>query len=196
MKQALIELGPYRSTLRGIDGSWRRQLSTTQVPKPVVLGLLAKVEQGNENERKRVIRFMIQSEWYAEAKQEIDRLEKDFPSSKEQLQVVRQSVQQLEAEQCQQEIDVRRQAQQPNEVFKRLKAFPTEGVSPDLLTKVRDQLRQVETQAAADKALAERVQAVAEQLPALLGLELLHRLPHYLQLFLAARKILLQPIDL
>jgi dienelactone hydrolase len=165
MKQALIELGPYMVTFRGIDGSWRSQLSTKQVPKPVVLGLLGKVIQTDENERKRVVRFLIQSEWYAEAKKEIDRLEKDFPSNAEQLKVVRQSVQQLEADQCLAEIDVRRRAQQPKDVVARLKAFPTAGVPIELLENVRDQLRKEEALEEADRALAERVQELAEQLP-------------------------------
>jgi predicted esterase len=168
MKQAIIELGPRTVTLRGIDGSWRAKLATSQVPKEIVLGILAKVDQKNLNERKRVESFLIQAEWYPEALTELNKLLKDFsePELREQLDVVRQSIQQLAAEQAQSEVDIRRKAEQPKEVLARLKAFPTEGVPSALLVKVRDQLREEETQEAADKALANDLQAAAESLTA------------------------------
>lgn len=165
MKQAIYELGPYVCKIRGIDGSWQAQLATSQVPREVVLGLLAKVDQKNQNERLRVGRFLIQAEWYDQAKKELDRLEKDFPELRERVATVRQSVQQLEAEQLLNEIAVRRKAQQPREVRSRLKGFPSVGVRADLLAKVRDQLRQDEAQTAADKALGDALRGVAERLP-------------------------------
>lgn len=165
MKQAIYELGPYVCKIRGIDGSWQAHLATSQVPREVVLGLLAKVDQKNQNERLRVGRFLIQAEWYDEAKKELDRLDKDFPDLRDRFASVRQSVQQLEAEQLLNELAVRRKAQQPHEVRARLKAFPSAGVQGDLLAKVRDQLRQDEAQAAADKALGDTLRGVAERLP-------------------------------
>ncbi|HEV3167140.1 MAG TPA: alpha/beta hydrolase, partial [Isosphaeraceae bacterium] len=164
MKQAIIELGPYMVKIRGVDGYWPAQLATSQVPRPVVLGLLAKVEQTNQNERVRVGRFLIQAEWYAEAKKELDRLEKDFPEVKERVQSSRQLVQQLEAEQLLAEISVRRKALQPKSVHDRLKSFPTEGISTELLVKVRDQLRADEAEVTADSALADSLQTLAGRL--------------------------------
>src|SRR5579864_7963477 len=164
MKQAINRLGPHMVKLRGVDGFWLGQLATSQVPKPIVLGLLAKVEQQNQDERLRVGRFLIQAEWYDEAKKELERLEADFPERGEQVKNALQAVFQLEAEQRLAEINVRRKALQPRAVLSLLKSFPSEGVSSDLLGKVRDQLRQEEAQVASDKALADALQALYERL--------------------------------
>src|SRR5262249_2602928 len=67
MEQAINELDPHMVAIRGVDGFWRGQLATSQVPREIVLGILAKVEQKDKNERVRVARFLIQAEWYAEA---------------------------------------------------------------------------------------------------------------------------------
>ena len=82
MQQAINELTPYLTRYRGIDGFWVGQISTNQVPRPVVLGLLAKVDQKNQDERLKVTRWLIQAEWYPEAKAALDGLERDFPELK------------------------------------------------------------------------------------------------------------------
>jgi hypothetical protein len=165
MEQAINELGPYLVKLRGVDGFWLSQLSTRQVPREVVLGLLAKVERTNQNERLRVARFLIQAEWYAEAKAELDVLAHDFPALRENLGNARASVCQLEAARLKDEIDVRRRAQQFRDVMVRLRTFPTRDVSSDVLVAVRDQLRHEAAQASADKALAASLRGLAEGVP-------------------------------
>ncbi|HEU5119267.1 MAG TPA: hypothetical protein VFT74_21935, partial [Isosphaeraceae bacterium] len=64
MTQALIELTPFSAKLRGVDGFWLGRVDINQVPREVILGLLAKVDQSNQNERLRVGRFLIQAEWF------------------------------------------------------------------------------------------------------------------------------------
>ena len=54
MQQAINELSPYMTRFRGIDGFWQGQVATSQVPRPVVLGLLGKVNQTNQDERLKV----------------------------------------------------------------------------------------------------------------------------------------------
>jgi pimeloyl-ACP methyl ester carboxylesterase len=166
MEQAINEMGPYAVKLRGVDGFWQGQLATSQVPREVILAILAKVERGNQNERLRVARFLIQAEWYKEAKAELDGLVRDFPELRERVESARASVVQLEAEQLKGEIEVRRRAQQPRDVLHRLRTFPGKDVSSELLVAIRDQLRGEETQAAADKALADSLRGMADRLPA------------------------------
>ena len=166
MQQAINRIGPHMVRLRGVDGFWNGAvLDTGQVPRPVLLGLLGKVDQRNQNERLRVGRFLIQAGWYDEARAELDRLGRDFPELVERMQLVRQTVQQLEAEQVLREVETRRQARQPREVLSRLRTFPTEGVDPDLLARVRDQLREAEAVEAADRALGAEIQGLAGQIP-------------------------------
>ncbi len=164
MEQAINEMGPYSVKLRGVDGFWQGQLATSQVPREVILAILAKVERGNQNERLRVARFLIQAEWYKEAKTELDGLVRDFPELRERVESALSSVLQLEAEQQKDEIEIRRRAQQFHDVMTRLKTFPTRETPAELLVAIRDQLRGDEVQAAADKETAESLGALAERL--------------------------------
>jgi dienelactone hydrolase len=166
MEQAIYELGPYFVHIRGVDGFWQdgRQ-ATSQVPREVVLGLLAKVERTNQNERLRVARFLIQSEWYDEARAELDAIAAEFPDLRETVAIARASVVQLGAAQLKAEVDLRRKAQQPRWVRERLATFPSKDVSSELLVEVRDQIRRDEAQAASDQALADELRALAERLP-------------------------------
>src|SRR4051794_2052856 len=45
MEQAIIELGPHMAKVRGVDGFWTGQVATSQIPREVVLGILAKVDR-------------------------------------------------------------------------------------------------------------------------------------------------------
>jgi pimeloyl-ACP methyl ester carboxylesterase len=166
MEQAINEMGPYAVKLRGVDGFWQGQLATSQVPRAVILAILAKVERGNQNERLRVARFLIQAEWYKEAKAELEGLVRDFPELRERVEGALASVLQLEAEQLKGEIEVRRRAQQYREALTRLRTFPSKDISSELLVAVRDQLRGEETQAVADKGLADSLRGLYDRLPA------------------------------
>ena len=66
------------------------------------------------SERERVVRFLMDAGWHPEAKQELDRLVKDFPSTdlSERAASARAFMVQAEATQRRSEIDVRRKAQQ------------------------------------------------------------------------------------
>src|SRR5947209_18969525 len=99
MEQAINEMGPHRVKLRGVDGFWQGQLATDQVPREVILAILAKVERDNQNERLRVARFLIQAKWYKEAKAELEGLARDFPELRERVESALTSVLQLEAAQ-------------------------------------------------------------------------------------------------
>ena len=82
MEQAIIEIGPHVVKYRGVDGFWLGQMATTQVPRPVVTGLLARVEQQDQAERERVVRFLMDAGYYPEARQELDRIIHDFPQDR------------------------------------------------------------------------------------------------------------------
>ena len=82
MEQAIIEIGPHLVKYRGVDGFWLGPAGHQPgPPRPVMLGLLARVERKNQNERRRVVRFLIQAGWYPEAKAELDRMVQDFPNT-------------------------------------------------------------------------------------------------------------------
>lgn len=165
MEQAINELGPHLSRVRGVDGFWQGVIPTSQIPRDIVLSLLAKVERKNREERQRVYTFLIQAEWYTEAKNELDSIARDFPDLKDNVANARMHVVQLEAAQLRNEIEMRRKAQQFKDVEARLKAFPTKDVADGLLIEVADQLRRDKTQAASDASLAVALSKAAERLP-------------------------------
>jgi dienelactone hydrolase len=164
MEQAINEMSPHMVRIRGVDGFWQGQLATNQVGRDVIQAILAKVERDNQNERLRVARFLIQAEWYKEAKAELEAIVRDFPDLRERAEGALGSILQLEAVQLKDEIEVRRRGQQYRDVLARLRTFPSRDVSNDLLVAVRDQLRAAEAQAAADKDLADSLRGLADRL--------------------------------
>lgn len=165
MRQAINDLSPRIAKLRGIDGFWVGQVPTWTLPKSTITSLLGKVERDNQAERLRVGRFLIQLEWYPEAKAELDRLAADFPDLKETVNSVRQSIIDLEARQLLSEIETRTRAAQPGRVLELLQGFPTEGVSEELSSQVRDRIRLIEERKAGDLRLGEGLRSLAKQLP-------------------------------
>ncbi len=165
MTQAINDLGPSVVKLRGVDGFWQGQLATGQVPRPIVLGLLHR-DQDDEKERLRICRFLIQAEWYAEAKVELDRLAQDFPETRDRARDTRRSVQELEARALLAEIEVHRAAQQPKEVLAQLRGVPAKGVPADVLAAVREQLDRDKARSEEDRTLAAALKDATEGLPA------------------------------
>lgn len=167
MEQAINWIDPHKVKLRGVDGFWLGQLSTSQVPREVVLGILAKVDRQDRKERIRVVRFLIQAGWYPEARAELDRVARDFPGDpdlRERISLARDSVGQLEAAQLKAEIDRCKTARRPADASALLKAFPLKNVTADLEVQVRELQRTDEAQAAADKAVAEELSALHKRL--------------------------------
>lgn len=160
MKQAINVLGPDYVGYRGIDGFWIGNLATSQVPRPVVLGLLGQVEQTNQNERLRVARFLIQAKWYPEALAELERLATDFPDLRETTVGVRGLVVDLRARQQLEEARSRRASRQPRAALAALKAIADEGLGEALLS-------EIDAERASLEALVEGSRRTADQLAAL-----------------------------
>ncbi|HZW33132.1 MAG TPA: PHB depolymerase family esterase [Isosphaeraceae bacterium] len=168
MEQAIIEIGPHIVRYRGVDGFWWPGLvETNQVPRPVMMALLGRVEQSNAGERERVVRFLMDAGWYPEAKQELERLIKDFPGTdlSERAAGARVFIIQAEATRRRSEIDQRRKAQQEQAVARLLKTFQDKEISTELQLEVRELERRDAQQRAADKALAIELRALSDRLP-------------------------------
>ena len=156
MEQAIIEIGPHVVRYRGVDGFWLGQVVTSQIPRTVLTGLLARVEQQNQGERERVVRFLMDAGFYAEAREELDRIIHDFPKTdlSERAAAAKTYIIQAQATQRRAEIDVRRRAQQFHAVAAMLKGFTDKQVSTELQLEIRDVMRRDDEQRAADLALA------------------------------------------
>ena len=155
MHQAINSLGPRTTGYRGIDGFWKGNVSTTQVPKEVVLGILARVDRTNLNERNRVGSFLLISGWYPEARAEVEAIARDFPAEKERCGELLKLIQDLDARQQLVEIGLLRGSRKPKELLAKLRSLPGKDVSPEVLADAREQLRKEEDQLAADRKLGE-----------------------------------------
>jgi pimeloyl-ACP methyl ester carboxylesterase len=166
MEQAINELSPHVAQYRGIDGFWVGVEDLNQVPRPVVMALLGRVDPKNAVERERVIRFLMDAGWYPEAKQELDRISKDSPNTPptQHPPAPRVYIVQAEATQRRSEIDLRRKAQQYQAMAGLLKTFNDKAIGTELQIEVRDIERRESQQQAADKALAFELRALSGRL--------------------------------
>jgi len=168
MEQAIIEIGPHVVKYRGVDGFWLGQVATKQVPRAVVSGLLARVEQQNQAERERVVRFLMDAGYYPEARQELDRLIHDFPKTdlSERAAGAKSYIIQAQATQRRAEIDVRRKAQQYRQASAMLRSFTEKELATELMLEIRDVIRHDDEQRASDLALATDLRKLEAKLPA------------------------------
>jgi len=168
MEQAIIEIGPHVAKYRGVDGFWLGPLATSQIPRSVVTGLLGRVDQKNQGERERVVRFLMDAGWYPEARAELDNMIRDFPETdlSERAIGARTFIVQAEATQRRGEIDVRRKAQQYRQAEALLKTFTEKEIGTELVIEVRELIRRNDEQRAADVALATDLRKLEGKLPA------------------------------
>ncbi|MGP0066843.1 MAG: hypothetical protein ACLQGP_25040, partial [Isosphaeraceae bacterium] len=162
MEQAIIEISPHSVQYRGIDGFWLGVEELNRVPRPVIMALLGRVDPKNAAERERVIRFLMDAAWYPEAKQELDRIIKDFPKSdlSERAAGAKVFIIKAEATQRRSEIDSRRKAQQYHAAAALLKTFDDKTIGAELQLEVRELERREAQQQAADNALANDLRQV------------------------------------
>ncbi|HEX8202618.1 MAG TPA: alpha/beta hydrolase [Isosphaeraceae bacterium] len=166
LTQGIIEVGPRIVRYRGIDGFWQGQVATDQVPKAVVLGLLEKAtDRREQNERLRVARFLIQAQWYPEAKAELDRLARDFPELEGRARDVRRTVEELEARLGLAEAERMLKAQQPEAARALLRTLPADGVPDDVVEGARRLRHDAEDRESADRDLAATLRALVAGLP-------------------------------
>ncbi|QDV33507.1 carboxylesterase family protein [Tautonia plasticadhaerens] len=165
MKQAINEIGPDVVKFRGIDGFWVGQVATGQVPRPVILGLLDRVDPTNQNERLRVGRFLIQAKWYDEALAELDRLAEAFPDLAATVANVRGSVRDLQARQAVDDADRLVAVGQPRAAEERLTTFGLDGVSPAQREAVDRRLRDLRSGLAAHRQFASELRSALDLAP-------------------------------
>ncbi len=166
MKQAINRLGPYWVNFRGIDGFWVAKLSTGQVPKPIVMGILNRVDRSNQEEQLRVARFFIQAEWYPEALDALDRIIKDFPEIKEAASGSKKAVRLAMARRMISDAERLKKFRQPKAAVDLLKAFPVQDkdLPKEVIDEARTTLRKWEDEFALDRRAADTLKANYDRL--------------------------------
>ncbi len=167
MEQAINEISPHSVQYRGIDGFWVGVEDLNQVPRPVIMALLGRVDPKNAAERERVIRFLMDAGWYPEARYELDRIIKDFPNTElsERATGAKGFIVQAEATQRRAELDLRRKAQQYQAAADLLKTFNDKAIGAEIQVEIREVERREAQQQAADKALGNELRTLSGRLP-------------------------------
>ena len=172
--QGITVLTPHWTKVEGISHVWDMRIATSSIPRDALEKILLKqIDPTSVEDCKKVARFYLQCQRYAEARATLERLLKAMPNQpdlKEQLAPSLRAIQQLSAEQLLDELELRRAAGQHGLVEEGLKRFPTEGVGGEVLQPVR---RMTQDYAA----LETRCTDVVKQLKTLAGARARQQLP-------------------
>lgn len=124
--QALIEVGPKACRLRGLESYWTGQIATSQVPRPVIAGLLARIPKEEKDERLRAVRLLLQAEWFMEARTALAAIRTDYPDMAETLATAERGIREAES------------ASKLADIQRRLDAgHPMESLRPELAEVVK-----------------------------------------------------------
>lgn len=148
--QGITEITPKWTKVEAIEGihhyKWTMQLATTSIPRDELAKILKQnLDVKNPDQRIRIVRLYMQLEWFPEAREELRQIVKDFPAL-EHLKDVVKELNQLNAQTILKEIERRREAGQYNLASVMLQSFPSEGMSGEMLLRVRELLDDLQTQ--------------------------------------------------
>ncbi len=162
--QGITELTPQWCSVEAKSLVWDMRLGTSSIPRDQLRKILWKqVNPKNPEDYKKIARFYLQGERYEEAAKALEALLAAFPDRtelKEQLAPSLRSIAELSAQQLLSELRLRREAGQHKLVSERLKKFPTEGLTGELLQGVRQISQEYDV-------LATRLGKVSQQLKSL-----------------------------
>jgi len=140
--QGISELTPQWAKVEGVSHLWDMRIATSSIPREVLSKILAKqIDMKDVEQRKKVVRFYLQSERYDDAAKELQTILDDFAQNatvREQLEPSLRALRQLAAQRLLAELRLRRDAGQHELVRQSLKNFPSEGVSGEVLQAVRE----------------------------------------------------------
>lgn len=188
-------------TVGAVLHEWDMRLATSSFSTEQLDQILkhpARNTGDNVERRLQIARLYLQSERYRDARREIESIAREFPPRAESLETIAKDVQQMEARQVLQELQLRRRAGQHERTLDMLENFPSQDVAGEILIEVREaigQYRQIsqsiaefhrlfETHTAKleDPALRRQLEILQEDMRQHLGPHVLDRVAPYLRL--------------
>ncbi len=197
--QGITEITPtYTKVESLVEYLWDMRVATSSIPRETLSRIIyGRINPDDPDARLAVVHLYIQSERYADALVELERIIKDFPGLKH-LKEQASRLRQLFAEHLLREIQLRWDAGQHLRVNALLKRFPTEGIAGETLLRVRNMLgeqsRQTDqyakvmelfgehTAAIKDPAIQATLTTIHDELQNELNLNTLPRMADYLRL--------------
>ena len=167
--QAITELTPQWTKVEGISHAWDMRIATSCIPRDILRKILLKqIDRKSVESYKKVARFYLQCERYADARQILEGLLAASPDDsdlKEQLAPSLRAIRQLSAQQLLGELKLRHDAGQHQLVGKTLKQFPAEGVGGEILQAVREMSADYETRRSRCRDVVKHLKALAAKIP-------------------------------
>ncbi|QGJ69602.1 Hypothetical protein PBC10988_12840 [Planctomycetales bacterium 10988] len=144
--QGITRITPNYTQVDGISHKWDMRIATSSIPMEKLKEVIYQsIDPTDVEHRLRVARFYIQMERYTEAKDELAKIQRDFPNQQglpQQIDSVIQELTQLRSRRILQEIELRQEAAQHQLAYSMLDSFPVEGVAGAILAQVRDYLEE------------------------------------------------------
>ncbi|MFK7768130.1 MAG: hypothetical protein AB8B55_12980 [Mariniblastus sp.] len=123
-----------------ISMSWESKIGTGTVPKDVIYNLLIKQikDRKNVNEYFDIVSFYQQNGDFTRAKEELQRLEQDFPDQKDRIRDARSDNRQYRARQILKEIEIRIAAGQNDLALDLAQATNKDGLAGQIVAQFQD----------------------------------------------------------
>jgi pimeloyl-ACP methyl ester carboxylesterase len=166
--QVITELTPQWTKVEGLRYTWDSRIATSSIPRDTLHKiLLNQIDPKKLDDHLKIVRFYLECERYEEAKRVLDGLPALFPDKanlKQDLAASLQRIVQLSAQRLFRDLELRSAAGQHELVYGALKHFPSEGVTGEILQKVRELTQDYETRMARCKEVVKQLRALAERL--------------------------------
>jgi predicted esterase len=167
--QVITEITPTWTKVEGHDYVWDMRMATSSIPRETLSKILNHlINRKDIEQRKKVARFYLQCERYAEAEDELASIVVDFPDPavKKELENPLRVLKQLRTKQLIGELKLRRESGQYNMVLEALKKFPADTATGQSLQAARSMLAEYETYQSERAGLLKEFDALAAKLDA------------------------------
>jgi enterochelin esterase-like enzyme len=162
--QGITEINPDYIKVNALQYDWDSRIATQTVPAVTIDAILRRtIDSKNVDDRLKLARFFLATEWFVQAGKELEAIERDFPGfNKEELQEAAKLLEAAKARRRLSELKLWRSAGMHNDVFKLLREFKLDGAPGEVLVEVRDLTREYES-------LAERMNQARSEIEKLSG---------------------------
>ena len=145
--QGITEINPDFIRVQALRYDWDSRISTQTVPAPTIDSILRKtIDSKNVDDRLKLARFFLATEWFVQAGNELKAIEQEFPEfNKEELHEASKLLEEAKARRRLNELKLWRTAGMHNDVFKLLREFNLNGAAGEVLVEVRDLTKDYES---------------------------------------------------
>jgi len=161
--QGITEINPEYIKVQSLKHMWESSIATSSVSPAVLESILRKsINPKVVDDRLRLVRFFIAVEWFVQASDELQAIERDFPAMQKDVQEAAARLEEQKARRRLKEIKMRRTAGQHSFAFQFLREFNIQGAPGDVVVDVRDLTKEY-------NAIIERMELVKAQIGRLRG---------------------------